>query len=121
MSGIDDIAAERKRHVEEEGWTAKHDDRHSLGEMARAAAVYAYAATLSDEECSFHRDRLYGCIRGCFSIIAHLWPWDAHWFKPGARRRMLVKAGALIVAEIDRLDRSAAKTAAESARIAKAC
>lgn len=31
------------------------------------------------------------------------------WWKPGAPRRMLIKAAALIVAEIERLDRAAAK------------
>lgn len=35
------------------------------------------------------------------------WPWDASWWKPNARRRNLVKAGALILAEIERIDRAA--------------
>ena len=35
------------------------------------------------------------------------WPhtWDASWWKPKDRRRDLVRAGALIIAEIERLDR----------------
>ena len=34
-----------------------------------------------------------------------MWPWDLEWFKPSPydRIRELVKAGALIAAEIDRL------------------
>lgn len=35
------------------------------------------------------------------------WPWHRVWWKPSTRRRNLVKAGALILAEIERLDRAA--------------
>jgi hypothetical protein len=37
------------------------------------------------------------------------WPWDAEWFRPVPKDRIreLVKAGALIAAEIDRLNRQA--------------
>jgi hypothetical protein len=39
------------------------------------------------------------------------WPWDASWWKPSNDPvRNLVKAGALIAAEIDRLQRAAAST-----------
>lgn len=37
-SGIDLIAAERQRQIEEEGWTPDHDDQHTNGELALAAA-----------------------------------------------------------------------------------
>lgn len=86
-SGIAAIAAERRRQVEAEGWTSEHDDQHEYGEMAAAAACYALS---SDPD--------------------HLelwWPWISKWWKPTNRRRDLVKAGALIAAEIDRLDRAA--------------
>ncbi|WP_141231078.1 MULTISPECIES: hypothetical protein [Pseudomonas] len=33
------------------------------------------------------------------------WPWSAEWKQQSDPRRMLVKAGALILAEIERLDR----------------
>lgn len=36
---------------------------------------------------------------------AYHWPWSREWWKPKNPRRDLVKAGALIVAEIERLDR----------------
>ncbi|MEB3421767.1 hypothetical protein VK682_24660 [Salipiger manganoxidans] len=42
-----------------------------------------------------------------------LWPWDRKWWKPTTPRRDLVKAGALIVAEIERLDRAALRAAQE--------
>lgn len=86
-----DVLAERKRHVEVEGWTTAHDDEHSGGQMALAAAAYC----VSSQE---------GNSRWAVS----LWPWSRHWWKPKDRRRDLVRAGALILAEIERLDRCAA-------------
>jgi len=90
------IAIERARQCIEEGWTPQHDDGHTAGELAKAAACYA---TPPDA-----RTDVYG----------FLWPetWDAPtWWKPTPddRIRELVKAGALIAAEIDRLRRLAAK------------
>lgn len=92
-----DVLAERRRHVEAEGWTAAHDDEHGNGEMARAAASYAleHAAWTYTETPSA---RLMEAARS-------VWPWGKEWWKPGAGRRMLVKAAALILAEIERLDR----------------
>jgi hypothetical protein len=82
-----DVAAERRRQVEAEGWTPEHDDEHGAGEMAAAAACYALNAA------------------GCGCEVARNWPWDGSWWKPTTSRRDLVKAGALILAEIERLDR----------------
>jgi hypothetical protein len=81
------IAAERRRQAEQEGWTPEHDASHHEGELARAAACYALAAS-----APFFANRI---ERG-------LWPplWD---FKSADPVRMLAKAGALIAAEIDRL------------------
>jgi hypothetical protein len=95
MTAIDDIAAERKRQIEEEGWTAEHDDQHDSGELAASAACYAISATP------------YDITNPANGIFPYLWPvtWAKSWWKPTNRRRDLVKAGALIVAEIERLDR----------------
>ena len=41
VGAIDDVAAERKRQIEVEGWTAEHDDYHPPGELAQAGACYA--------------------------------------------------------------------------------
>lgn len=87
-----DVLTERQRQFESEGWTPEHDDQHRQGEMASAAASYAVAAIAPDEFLDCHPS---------------LWPWDFIWWKPADRRRMLVKAGALILAEIERLDRQA--------------
>lgn len=90
MSALDDIAAERRRQIEVEGWAPEHDDAHTDGHLTDAAACYALGP-----------DQM--------RAVWYLWPWDRHWWKPTTRRRDLVKAGALIVAEIERLDRKASK------------
>ena len=87
-----DVIAERRRQVSVEGWSAEHDDQHAKGEMAAAAANYALNA--SD-------------WRG--QRVLSTWPWDYDWWKPKDRRRDLVRAAALIIAEIERLDRRAAQ------------
>lgn len=89
-----DIAAERKRQVEVEGWTPQHDDEHVNGEMAAAAACYAVGRRIPEAYAEG-------------AHFAWVWPWDWKWWNPDTRRRELIKAGALIVAEIERLDRTA--------------
>lgn len=99
LMGVDLIAEERQRQVEQEGWTAEHDDGHSRGEMARAAACYAMPKSVREMPI-LHT-----------SILEFVWHWEWSWWKPAetkakrARIRELVKAGALIAAEIDRLQR----------------
>ena len=88
---IDLIYAERRRQVEVEGWDERHDDEHDDGAMARAAAIYYLNAT---GRCSFGDN---GIPLG--------WPWDAQWWKPKDSMRDLVRAGALYVAEKERLHR----------------
>lgn len=107
---LNDIFHERRRQIEKEGWTPEHDDSHGYGDMAKAAAAYAYVSALADNERKWHRDSLWGIARGGFGVVASIWPWNAKWFKPTNQRRDLVKAGALIVAEIERIDRATAKS-----------
>ncbi|HIE5247968.1 TPA: hypothetical protein ACXOGI_003706 [Pseudomonas aeruginosa] len=91
-----DVQAERRRQVEAEGWTPEHDDEHSHGQMARAAACYALAGSCAPND-------------GTAALLVSLaWPWDEQWWKPTSARRDLVKACALVLAEIERLDRAAA-------------
>lgn len=93
MSAIDDIAAERQRQIDEEQWSPEHDDTHDGGELALAAASYAQVAGEGSETRRW-------------TLIPSTWPWSSDWWKPCTPRRALVKAGALIVAEIERLDRA---------------
>lgn len=95
LEADDDIIKERLRQVEDEGYTAARDDLHVNGELATAAACYAAMAGFNDG----NRDHY---PPGSPMIQ---WPWDHDLWKPTDRRRDLVKAGALILAEIERLDR----------------
>lgn len=90
-----DVLAERRRQIESEGWTPEHDDAHENGALARAAACYAIGQTL---------DRKGSKARSIPDWS--LWPWDAKWWKPRSHRENLVRSGALILAEIERLDRA---------------
>lgn len=94
MSGAEMIAAERERQMAVKGWTPEHDDAHDDSELLRAALCYALPSGLRDP----------------IGRIPRSWPGAWNW-KPSSddRVRELVKAGALIAAEIDRLERMAPK------------
>jgi hypothetical protein len=79
--------AERFRQIEQEGFSLDHDDKYPTGELGHAGAMYAlYAGTTS-------------------TTPPHDWPWAGDWWKPAGRRRDLVRAFALIVAEGEKFDR----------------
>lgn len=88
-----DVLLERRRQVEVEGWHHARDDMYTDGELARAGSAYAAASTY------YHADP--------YAAVLSIWPWDRSWLKPTSPRRDLVKAAALILAEIERLDRAA--------------
>lgn len=106
----DDVLAERKRQIEKEGFSLAHDDGHSDGSLALAAACYATP------------HRIYLKADYADSVAFHdPWPWDERWDRrpyegnvvrsngskgEKHRRKLLVKAGALILAEIERIDRA---------------
>jgi hypothetical protein len=94
-----DVLSERQRQVSIEDWTPEHDDAHPCGEIAAFAALYAMPSAARDWPAT---ETGYGDTFG-----AALCPED--WQpKFGDRRRELVKAGALVLAEIERMDRAAA-------------
>lgn len=98
-----DVLAERRRQVEDEQWTPEHDDRYRHRQLAMAAACYAAAVPVHDVlDCSDGR------IEKRVPAVSRAWPWAKAWWKPGTARQNLVKAGALILAEIERLDRATA-------------
>jgi hypothetical protein len=93
-----DVLAERRRQKDAEGWTPAHDDKHEHGEMALAASCYAFNAG--------RRQRFQDAPDlTAAAAKSSGWPWDAAYWKPKNLRRDLVRAGALILAEIERLDR----------------
>lgn len=97
MTGIEAIAAERQRQIEEEGWTAEHDDNHGPGALAGSASAYAMSASGT---------LIVGADTPVILDPPPFFGFDAAWWKPKTPREDLVRAGALIAAEIDRLDRS---------------
>lgn len=121
------IARERVRQVVEKGWTAESDDEEHTagGELALAAVCYATPIRLlrMDE-------------RAAGPAFVDPWPWaprydkrcgkgqggggnvlpDPRTFSSDERIGLLVKAGALIAAEIDRLQRAGARALTEELR-----
>lgn len=94
---VAELIGERQRQIIQEGWTTKHDERHQPDDFAAAAAAYAaQAAGGSPASPTF--------------VASKLWPWDDG-FKPKDQRRDLLRAGALIIAAIERLDREAVRYA----------
>ena len=85
-----DVLAERARQVSAEGWTPERDDQYTDCQLAAAAASYAVCG--KDPKAL----KLMGVTA---------WPWRDYWWKPETYRRNLEKAGALILAEIERIDR----------------
>ncbi len=94
LEGAELIAAERARQISKEGWSSEHDDEHTEGEMIAASIAYAVAS----------HDQVIG--ETLPDGPPKTWPWESVWWKRDADPiRNLVKAGALIAAEIDRLQR----------------
>lgn len=87
-----DIATERVRQIEVEGWSVEHDDEHEPQSLQRAAACYLIGPT----EVGHYN-----------APATRFWPWAPEWWKPGSPVRNRIKAGALLVAEMGRHYRSA--------------
>lgn len=87
-----DVLAERQRQIEAEGHDHEHDDQKASGELALAAACYTLHSVARENG---HEQ----------NAVPSPWPWPPHWWKPTNTRRDLVKAAALIIAEIERIDR----------------
>lgn len=80
-TGTQRIQAERDRQILSEGWSAENDDQYTGRQLMLAAHCYASGSTQH-------------------------WPWDKTWWKPsGDVCRNYEKAGALYLAEHDRLIR----------------
>lgn len=77
--GARDVLAERRRQVVELGFTDGRDARYINGELFRAACCYAKGTMVG-------------------------WPWDRCWWNPQSHRQNVVRAAALLLAEIDRID-----------------
>ncbi|HAK35501.1 MAG TPA: hypothetical protein DCM44_13295 [Pantoea sp.] len=97
---IEDVVNERQRQYLIEGYTNEGDDNYTHGELAGAAACYArhvngrswvFGSNPEDYQCE---------------PVPDSWPWDEEYWKPKSPRQDLVRAAALIIAEIERIDRA---------------
>lgn len=89
---------ERIRQIHDEGFTPEADDAYVFHELALAAACYALPPG-----------------RRPYQDPPSMWPWNKKWWKGDPamgtakdienRTRELIKAGALILAELERLHR----------------
>lgn len=112
-TGIELITEERKRQIEVEGYTSKHDAQHTCGELALAACCYAAPKQLFEQvNTKFYANKSI--------IFKDPWPFDIEYDKrrqftkanypidpeemtQDQRFSLLIKAGSFIAAEIDRL------------------
>jgi hypothetical protein len=85
-----DVLTERTR--QHHAFGDSHDDMATRGQIAAAATCYAATGYVDVPE----------------GVLPTEWPWEAACWKPRDRRRNLVKAAALLLAEIERIDRHAA-------------
>lgn len=107
------ITDERHRQVSSEGWSLEHDDQHTDGSLAMAAALYA-----ARNDNLMHVNMCGECNT---PHVTDPWPWWNRDPNPGhgARRarawdkreehsrvKRLIIAGALIVAELERMERA---------------
>lgn len=110
-AAVNDVLVERVRQLSEEGYDAAHDDEHTDGSLALAAACYATP----------HRIYVKQDYADSVTFVDP-WPWEkradkrpydgnvvrSNGSKGEAKRRdLLVKAAALILAELERIDRAA--------------
>ena len=97
-----DVLTERRRQIVTLERDADHDnDNNEVGDLAAAACCYALNAVCQMDS------QIHGPATWSESEPPPMWPdnWLFTYWKPRGARRDLVRAGALILAEIDRLDR----------------
>ncbi|MGR6845184.1 hypothetical protein [Acinetobacter baumannii] len=97
---VKDVLNERERQIQIKGWTNEHDDVYSKNGLSRAA--------VSDPSNVIHRGWTF--LAKPFWLYQsedapEYWPLDDCYWKPKSPRQDLVRAAALLTAEIDRRDR----------------
>lgn len=92
ISGVEMINIERDRQINELGYDYTNDCLYANNQLSDAAICYAMTPDTRDFENE----------EGA-SLNLAIWPWDDKYWKPAPedRVRELVKAGALIAAQID--------------------
>lgn len=88
---LHEVYKERVRQVFDEGYSVYADDCHTHMELARGGAAYAVAKHI--DNLGRHPAQLG-------------WPFPEFSFKPTDHRRNLIKAMAMLCAEVERIDRA---------------
>ena len=101
LEAVNLLVRERQRQIHSEGFKPERDDAYTAGELADAAATYAAAAAIHAEYKPTDGVRLED-----YGRLGLMWPWSPEWFKGGDQKRALVKAGGLILAELERVMRA---------------
>jgi hypothetical protein len=99
---IDDVIMERQRQIHREGYSTSHDDEHADRELARAGAAYALHYVQREWVFDSTPDQYRDSTNSDLDAACFPDDWE---FKPKDPRRDLVRAAALLIAEIERLDR----------------
>jgi len=88
------VRAERLKQINKHGYTPEHDDEHTDGSIADAAACYA-ANTKAE------------LMKVCSGDFRYLFPWEPQYFKKEEKSRQdqIITACAMLMAEWERLDR----------------
>lgn len=94
-----EILQARLRQIQKHGFGPEHDGRYKAGELPLAAATYVMVAARPQMRVHYRNT---------------LWPWPDHWLRHESERDSLIKAAAIIIAEIERIDRKAAQAAADA-------
>lgn len=102
--GVTAIAQERRRQIEGERFDPTADQQYRQGELARAAACYVRLEAMRSVAAAVPGTAV-------DDRVPPEWPWARCGWKPKDRRSNLVRAGALIAAELDRMDREGAANA----------
>ncbi|KUG39280.1 hypothetical protein AAU60_05905 [Acinetobacter johnsonii] len=99
---IKDVINERQRQINQEFYSTENDDEYKQNELLRAAVCYAENVVRR----GWVFDSNFGPDVYQEEEVPDLWPWDLDFWKPRNPRRDLVRAAALLIAEIERIDRS---------------
>lgn len=103
-TGAEMIAKERQRQIDQEGYSEGSDDHYECPMLAQAAACYLQHYSdrgwLLNVPCNSINEGIYQT-----DVAPNNWPFELKYWKPKDSLRDLVRSGALIAAEIDRLNR----------------
>ncbi|MDD2267035.1 hypothetical protein [Sulfuricurvum sp.] len=92
---LENVHQERQRHINIEGYKPEDDDKYINGELANAAACYAASCPI------------FKVANSTIFPIRSLFPWNPTFFKKHKhdRKKQIVIAASLLMAEYERLDR----------------